>query len=110
MTWARLDDGYYDHPKILEAWEINPASIGLHARAISYVAKHELDGRLSPQALAALMPSQPDREKAIAALTEAGLLEPNGSGFVLHDYLDLNPSRNDLTKKRQRDRDRKRGA
>jgi hypothetical protein len=107
MTWGRLDDSFYDNPKVLAALEIDVASIALHARAIAYAARHEKDGHLTQHAVCSLMPSQPDRESAVAALTQTGLWHENGEGYVIHDFLDYNPSRAELVEKRRRDRERK---
>ena len=107
MGWARIDDGYYDHPKVLRAVELDAGSIGLHVRAISYCAKQELNGHIPERAVCALMPLQRDREKAVAALIEVGLFQATEDGYVLHDYLDYNPSREEILEKRKRDRERK---
>ena len=107
MAWGRLDDGYYDHPKVLKALDSDAGAVGLHCRAIAYCAKHQLDGHLSERAVCSLMPLQSDREKAVAALLDAGLLERNGDSYVVHDFLDYNPSREEVIEKRRKDRERK---
>src|SRR4051812_14207864 len=48
MGWARMDDGYMDHPKILEA---GPWCELLDRRAIEYCAAHDTDGLVTKSAL-----------------------------------------------------------
>lgn len=109
MTWARLDDGFHSHPKVLRAWDLCPASIGLFARALSYVAQQEIDGVVPEQLVRMWIPEPGDREEVVEALVDAGLWDKNGAGtFVIHDYLDFNYSREQLTDNRRRDRERKR--
>lgn len=110
MTWGRLDDSFYSHPKVLQAWNEDRASIGLHALALAWVANHEQDGKVPPHVVAMLMPDQPDRDRAVATLVDVGLWHENGAGYVIHDYLDYNPSREYLEQRREADRDRKAGA
>lgn len=108
MTWARLDDGFCDHPKTLRVWHRRPDALGLHARAISWVAKQETDGHLPEEVVAMLQPDETERGAMVSALVEAEMWHENGEGFVIHDYLDYNPSRQELTDKRKKDRERKR--
>lgn len=107
MTWARLDDSFYDHPKTVQAWDTNPVAVGLHARALSYIAKHEIDGKLPENVVRMWMPDQRDRARAVKTLIELDIWHENGAGYIVHDYLDYNPSRADLTARRESDRSRK---
>lgn len=110
MTWARLDDGFYAHPKVRKALSRDPMSIALFSLAISWSAGHEQDGAVPDEALEMLVPSQPKRDRAAAVLEDVGLIHRNGEGIVIHDYLDYNLSRADLTERRRIDRDRKNGS
>lgn len=107
MAWARLDDSFYDHPKVLRIWHDRPDALGLHMRAIAYCARHETDGYLPGPAVMGLSPLQSDREQQVAALINAGLWYENEGDFVIHDYLDYNLSRNEIAARRSKDRDRK---
>ena len=106
MTWARLDDSFYSHPKIRKAWRMR-ASIGLHVLAISYCADHSLDGKLPAEFAEDQLPDPDERDAAVTALIDAGLWKRNGQGFEVHDFLAYNPSRADLTAQREADRQRK---
>ncbi|MGH7265886.1 MAG: hypothetical protein ACREMB_13730, partial [Candidatus Rokuibacteriota bacterium] len=54
------------------------------------------------------LPVQRDRDRMLAVLQEAGLTEPNGGGWLIHDYLDYNPSAEQAEHKRAADAARKR--
>jgi len=41
VSWAKLDDGFYDHPKVLAT---SNAAIGLYCKALTYCGKHLTDG------------------------------------------------------------------
>lgn len=108
MTWGRLDDQMYAHPKVRRALALEPSSIALFALAISWSAGHEQDGHVSQEAMEMLLPSAKRRQKALDVLDEVGLIQRNGDGaYVIHDYLDYNLSREDLEKRRRSDRGRK---
>lgn len=107
MTWARLDDSFYTHPKIRKAWRCR-ASIGLHVFAIAHAADHSLDGHVATEFVEDQLPDEVEREEAVKALLDAGLWERNGNGFIVHDFLAYNPSRADLTARREADKERKR--
>ena len=107
MTWARLDDSFYSHPKVRRALKVEPAALALFAMALSWCADHEKDGLVTDEAMEMLMPAQSDREQALGVLDDVGLIHRNGEGYVIHDYLDYNLSRADLTERRKNDRERK---
>lgn len=107
MAWARLDDSFYDHPKVLTIWHRRPDALGLHMRAIAYCARHETDGHISALAVMALSPLQSDREQQVTALIDAGLWYEQDGNYLIHDYLDYNLSRNEIAARRSRDRERK---
>lgn len=108
MAWARLDDGFYDHPKTISLWRRSPGAVGLHVRAITYCAKHLTDGHISEEVVNGMAPLQRDREAMVKALITEGQWYENGEdGFVIHDYLDWNPSKEEVLEKRRKDRERK---
>lgn len=111
MTWGRLDDQMYAHPKVRRALNIEPASIALFAMAISWSAGHEQDGHVPEEAMQMLYPAAKKRKKALDVLDEVGLIQRNGDGgYVIHDYLDYNLSRDQLNQRRAADRGRKSGS
>jgi hypothetical protein len=84
MTWLKLDDGFYDHPKVLQAGN---EAVGVFCRGLSYCGKQLTDGFI-PKGIARSL----GKPKAIAALMAAGLWEEIEGGYQVHDFLDFNPS------------------
>lgn len=87
MGWFRLDDGFGDHPKIIEVG--NPGA-GLYARCGAWCAKHLTDGYI-PEAMGRSW----GHPRTAQALEISGLWVPVHGGWQMHDYLDYNPSRED---------------
>jgi len=112
MAWARIDDNFYDHPKVIRIWQRNPAALGLHVRAIAYCARHLTDGLIPAAAVESLSPLQRDREEQIAALVDeqAWYWDEGTETFAIHDFLDYNPTKADRDEQKEKDRDRKRRA
>lgn len=107
MPWARLDDNFSSHPKVRKAWRCRPA-LGLHAMAMSYSMCHGLEGKVPSTFVEDQLPNDRERSTVVAALVEAGIWEPNGDGWYIHDFLDYNPSNADIEARREADRERKR--
>lgn len=107
MPWGKLDDRYDDNPKVRRAWHAHPRAVGLHSMAITHCARNETDGRLDDLWLAEKLPVKRERQQVLAALLDAGLFERDGDDFIVHDYLDYNPSRAQLEAKRAKEADRK---
>lgn len=109
MTWAKFDDRYHDNRKVKKAWRTEPVSIGLHCMAITYSSMHETDGIIDLDWLEEKLPNAKLRQRVVATLVDAGLFEPvDGDRFLVHDYLDFNPSSEQLGEKRRKDAERKR--
>jgi hypothetical protein len=112
MPWVRLECTHFRHPKVIEA--------GIHAelldlRGLQYTSEMELDGRIPRAALSQLGDRIPRVQKQVDALITAGRWrsatpDDGFDGWIIHNYLKLNPSRADreadraAAAKRQRDR------
>lgn len=107
MTWVKLDDSFHSHPKPRMAWGLSPASIGLHAFALSYAGNYETNGAVPAWFVESVIPDAAERQSALDALVTSGLWQRVGEGFEIHDFLEFNPSKEQLADKRKRDRDRK---
>lgn len=104
MSWAKFDDGWWSHEKILA---VGNAGAGAHARAIDYCCQHLTDGKLPTGALVLIHGSP--TAKSIDELLQAKLYDRHEDGSIwVHDFLDYNPSRESVLAKRAADRDRKR--
>jgi len=92
MTWVKVDEGMPENPKIIG---LGPAVKWAHVEAICYCARNMTDGRV-PAAAARRMATA----TGIRQLVEAGLWERDGSDYIVHDYLEYNPSRAEVMEQR----------
>lgn len=131
MTWAKFDDGYDDHPKVMAVTQTNPLAAALHPQAITASARRESDGLVDQFWLQAKIPSARKRQHALQTLVELGLFDVLPAGeqrqacdqkgwevvlgpfehdrYIVHDFLDFNDSSAYLADRRRRDAERKRG-
>lgn len=101
MGWARIDDGLHSHPK---AYRVSLPALGLWTIALSYAAHYETDGFIEDGWLRSVAARHGSRGRALVhELVDAGFLEPAEGGFDLHDYLDYNPSREQLGRSRAKE-------
>ena len=100
MTWAKLDDGFPEHPKVIG---LSDAAFRTHVAAICYAARNLTDGHIPAAALLAVSRGKP---KAVAELHAAGVWHENGGeGYIIHDYLEYNPSKERVERERERKRE-----
>lgn len=100
MSWAKLDDGFYDHPKVVAA---GLAATGLFVRALAYSTAKHTDGYVSTPVVAMLSGG----ELALATrLVEVGLWEQADDGYRIHDFFDYNPSGKQVKRQRVREAER----
>lgn len=95
MAWARIDDKFHSHPTLMVA---GLDATGLFARAISYCADYLTDGFV-PRPWA---DAQGGR-KPVQKLIDGGLFLEVEDGLVIKDYLDWNPTREDVRALRGKD-------
>jgi hypothetical protein len=93
-VWLRIDDGFADHPKI-EA--LSSDGLRAHLKGMCYCARYLTDGKV-PATVARRMadPSVLDELQRVGRDDEKGrpgLWEEKDGYFVIHDFLDFNPSR-----------------
>ncbi len=88
MAWAKLDDRFADHPKIVSA---GPLASWLYVCGLCYAAQYSTDGLIPPSQLRKLADVDNAQELA-ERLVEVGLWERVDGGFLIHDFLDYNPS------------------
>lgn len=104
MGWARFDDGYLDHPKILEA---GPWAELLDMRAVIWCAKYETDGLVTRVALKRIGREIPKVASRVLSLVECGRWTVNeNGGWWVHDYLKFNPSKAEKETQRESGRER----
>jgi hypothetical protein len=98
MAWFRMDDKFASHPKVLAAGN---AAVGLWARCGTFASDQLTDGHV-PGELASMY----GKASEVRRLVAAGLWHQHGhtcdhehcgpvakGDYLIHDYLDYNPSR-----------------
>ena len=111
MAWVRIDEHFSEHPKLAALGAMLPAAGWLHVSALCYCNRHLTDGRFPTQLVAAWWPWHGYALDGLAigpydlalALVTAGVWEDDEAGgcYVIHDYLDFQPSRTDVLKTRR---------
>lgn len=91
MPWVKIDDAFWRHRKTRKAWR-EPRAVGLFVMALCHSNEGLEDGFVSPEWVEMQLAPK-DRERVTQALVEAGLWEPFGDGWQIHDYFDYQPSR-----------------
>ena len=86
MSWVRLDDALFSHPKVLRAGN---EALGAWVRMLTYCAAYLTDGVIDAETALSLA----GRQKVIDKLVTARLLDRDGDTLRVHDYLAHNPSR-----------------
>lgn len=88
MVWFRVDDNFHSHPKVMKA---GTSAVGLWARCGSYCSHHRTDGVVPVEVARAY-----GTTAQIKALLDAGLWVQSDSGYTMPDFLDFNPSREEI--------------
>lgn len=120
MAWVKLDEKFASHPKVVEA---GPLGLAMQVAALCYCNQHLTDGRISRPAARMLLDfhgvafvegmygddATPD--VVIDRLVEVGMWHEPGhdcpdcdqivAGFVIHDYLEQQPSRAEVEAKKE---------
>ena len=102
MTWLKTDDKFPEHRKVRR---LADGAYRLHHTAMCACAKDETDGKVTEADIADMEHGSRLR-KHVDVLVAAGLWEVVKGGWLIHDYLDYNPSHAALNAKRAADRER----
>ena len=102
MTWLKTDDKYPEHRKVRR---LTDGAYRLHHTAMCACAKDETDGLVTESDISDMEHGTRLR-KHVDALVAAGLWDVVPAGWIIHDYLDYNPSHASLNAKRAADRER----
>jgi len=116
VTWIRLDDNFADHPKVAAA---GPLAGWVHVCGLVYCGRFLTDGFV-PENIAfrladfeglgiatggirgvAEFGHDITMAELIERLVEVGLWEPCNGGYMIHDYLDYNPTREQVLNERE---------
>lgn len=97
MTWAKIDDRFPRHPKVLRA---GGDAAWLYVAALCYANEHLTDGAIP----AAAVPTLTDRKRPMELaekLVSVRLWERDGEDFLIHDYHDENETADVVRAKRE---------
>lgn len=94
MTWLKLDDGYPDHPKIQRLGDDYDRGVSLDLQAMCYAARNLTDGFIPRRVFAHQL-------ETIDRLVEVGRWEVVDGGYLIHDFLEYNPSREQVMRQRR---------
>lgn len=100
MAWFRIDDGFYDHPKVINAGN---AAAGLWVRCGAYSSAKGTDGLVPMKKVHEL-----GTRREIEQLLAVRLWIETDGGVLIPDFLDYNPSKQDSDRRRRADAERKR--
>lgn len=102
MAWARLDDGFHDHPKVDQ---LSLAAVGLYTLCLTWAHRHRktaiIPGHITEARVRKLAGKQTDvlaQELVMARLWE---VEPNLGGWEIHDFADYLPKERDPEERKE---------
>ena len=97
MTWTKLDDNIFQHPKMVRAGE---DAANLYVRALVYCNRYLTDGRIEDGVLCAIT-SRRDAAKLAERLVAVGAWEahPDG-GWMVHNFHEHNPTSEEVEARR----------
>jgi hypothetical protein len=109
MTWVRLDDSMIEHPKVAA---LSDAALRTHLGGLCYCGRVMSDGFIPQRIGAGIAPPEILAELERPQVpNRAPLWEKTTGGWLIHDYLDYNPSREQIEGERASRRERgKKGA
>ncbi len=101
MSWLKIDPAFPRHPKLAAMGDDWILAGWLHLCASCYCADYLTDGYVSRKDMAGLTTFEPLSSRTALEIANAmadqppalQLFERTNGGFLVHDYLDYNPSR-----------------
>ncbi|MFP3986933.1 hypothetical protein U9R90_05400 [Streptomyces sp. E11-3] len=98
----KLDDRFPSHRKIAL---LTDRAFRLHVSALCWCAENLTDGRISDRELT-LVAHIRGLKATAKQLEDAGVWDRNDGGWVIHDFLDYNPSREQVLAERKKNAER----
>lgn len=89
MTWVKLDDQFFRHPKARRAGKDGRL---LYVTGLAYCTANLTDGLIHQDALPLVAAEAEVKPSTARRLVEVGLWEEVDGGHLVHDYLDFQPS------------------
>jgi hypothetical protein len=99
MAWVYLDDEFPEHQK---NWALTDAAFRLHTSGIAFCNRQLTDGFIRGDKVPSLVPRY--RRKTLDELVDRKLWVPimDGHLYEVHDYLDWNKSKEQITEEKER--------
>ncbi len=98
MTWVRLDDQFSDHPKIVT---VGPLAAWLYVCGLCYCGRYLTDGFIPANQVHRLADIDGITPLVTALVTNRLWSQVEGEGgYMVHDYLKYNPSREEVEAER----------
>jgi len=98
MPWVKLDDRFPSHRKIAL---LSDRAFRLHVSAICWSSENLTDGRIGDRELP-LVAHIRGLKATAKQLEDAGLWDRTDDGWMIHDFLDYNPSREQILAERKK--------
>ncbi|WP_146213144.1 hypothetical protein [Corynebacterium striatum] len=106
MSWFKVDDSFYDHPKFLD---VPNAAIGLWAKAGAWCGKHLTDGVIPATQVKLFKGTNSQINALISARIWFEDRSENGAKvYRFHDWNDYQPTREQKLKEREESAERQR--
>lgn len=102
MPWVKLDDRFPSHRKVAL---LSDRAFRLHVSAICWCSENLTDGRITDRELPLVAHIRGIKATA-KQLEEAGLWTRTDTGWKIHDFLDYNPSREQVLAERKKNAER----
>lgn len=106
MTWVKVDDQFFRHPKARRAGKDGRM---LYLTGLAYCTANFTDGHIHADALRLVAAEAEVRASTAKVLVEVGLWEVVEDGYVVHDYLEYQPSAEKMRAEREAAKERMRG-
>ncbi len=90
MTWVRLDDAFATNPKV---FMLSDGAFRAYVVGLCYASQHLTDG---------FVPAGYVKLRHARELEAAGMWDQDGSGWQIHDFLEYNPSKQEVEQERAR--------
>lgn len=105
MAWLRIDDGFVEHERVEP---LSDKAFRLHVTALCMCARKLTDGHISEKDALVTRTITGARQRHIEELELYGLWQLNGDGYQIRDYLDYNPTAEQVREERRKAADRMR--
>jgi hypothetical protein len=98
VAWARLDDAFDDHPKVLALLDMDgaAAAIGLWTLCLTYAHRNTRKKGKTPGLIPFTLPRRffgPEGRSMAALLVEVGLWDEVEDGWMIHDFAEYLPAK-----------------